>query len=440
VQQKVFGVATLLVVLPIIGRLTLRSLPGGLPTHFEVCVPCGNEGTADFILNVIMFMPVGFGFRLAGLRRLPALLIPFALSAGIEALQFFVITGRESDISDIIANSFGGALGVLIAEARGTILAPGRRAAGRLATAAALVCCVLAAAIHWALMPAMPATIYYEQVQPDLPGYDVLDGSVIDAYFDRQPFVIGPLTRTESSTLRDSLLSDHSIVTATLRPGGIEAEVAPIVAIHDQQRREILLLARHYNDLMFHLRRRSDRLGFHTPSLVLRSAFETTRAGTPPASASAPTDTAVDSLPGDLGGRTSNESKPDTVVARVDIAPQWSTLALAGGGIHVSERIGLGIWDAWRLLIPDNGRWAVHARRITVLWLVLLVLPLGYWAGCASSYEGVRSSLTGVAIAVLALFAIIPWAAGAPPAPMLAWVAGCAGVTFSWLFARWVQS
>lgn len=70
----------------------------------------------EFLANVAMFIPVGMFFLLLLGRRLwfVSVLMGVALTALIEFVQLF-IPGRVSDVSDIVANSLGSMVGVLVA-------------------------------------------------------------------------------------------------------------------------------------------------------------------------------------------------------------------------------------------------------------------------------------------------------------------------------------
>src|SRR6185312_2850082 len=174
--QKALGIATAVLALAAIARVTLKPLGSFFPTHFDLCILCGNTGTADFILNVVLFLPLGLGLRLSGMRRWKAWLLALLLTSTIETLQYYVVPGRDSDISDIIANSAGAAIGIWIADLRRFILVPSPLVAGRLTAATAFVVCAGAAFVQWALAPSLPHSIYYTQVAPDLPGYAVFTG------------------------------------------------------------------------------------------------------------------------------------------------------------------------------------------------------------------------------------------------------------------------
>jgi glycopeptide antibiotics resistance protein len=70
----------------------------------------------EFLANVAMFVPVGMFFLLLLGRRLwfVSVLLGVALTTLIEFAQLF-IPGRVSDVSDIVANSLGSLVGVLVA-------------------------------------------------------------------------------------------------------------------------------------------------------------------------------------------------------------------------------------------------------------------------------------------------------------------------------------
>jgi VanZ family protein len=82
---------------------------------------------SDLILNLLGFMPLGFllYLRLFNTERLPARIcllcavaVGFALSLGIEVTQVW-LPGRDSSLSDLIANTVGTAIGGLIASRQG---------------------------------------------------------------------------------------------------------------------------------------------------------------------------------------------------------------------------------------------------------------------------------------------------------------------------------
>lgn len=77
----------------------------------------GRTGLADFVLNVMLFVPLGISgglaFRGSG-RAVPVVLLCAVLSFLIELLQGW-LPGRVSSISDLLSNTAGAALGCLVA-------------------------------------------------------------------------------------------------------------------------------------------------------------------------------------------------------------------------------------------------------------------------------------------------------------------------------------
>jgi glycopeptide antibiotics resistance protein len=83
----------------------------------------------EFSANVAMFVPLGLFFLLLLGRKRAwlAMLIGVLLTVGIETAQLF-IAGRVSDPMDVLANSIGTLIGVLVAL---VITAPAARRARR---------------------------------------------------------------------------------------------------------------------------------------------------------------------------------------------------------------------------------------------------------------------------------------------------------------------
>lgn len=65
------------------------------------------------VWNVVMFVPLGLGLALIRPRWWWAVLL-CGLSVTIELLQFFFLAARHPDIVDVVLNTMGGALGVVI--------------------------------------------------------------------------------------------------------------------------------------------------------------------------------------------------------------------------------------------------------------------------------------------------------------------------------------
>jgi VanZ like family len=393
----------------VIASLTLT--PGGTKPadHFELCITCGTYWASDFGLNVLLFIPLGFGLRLSGMRRATAWGIALAATCGIEALQYHVIPGRESDLSDIVSNSLGAALGVGLADARRLVLAPPASTAARMAAGGAVLLCTAAAVIQWALSVSLPESIYYEQVAPSLGQFARFDGQVFNASLNGAPFRVGRLSADASSAMRNALAGGNAHVTAVVFWGTPRRRLAPILSVFDHERREIFVLGQRRHDLVFRIRRRSDDWGFHAPSLTLDNALSL-QAG--------PADSVrIDATATDGALRISAESQ---------------------SGLR-SRRLDSGIWQAWTLLLSDDGRYGDHATPITMLWVAAMFAPLAYWGRRGEARTGPLLAATPTILTMVVALAIIPWVAGSPPAPWPIWAAAGGGAALAWAAAWWLE-
>ncbi len=87
--------------------------------------PSKNVEQTDVILNIILFIPLGFLFHV-GLRNrygsslkvaVFALILGTLFSLSIESLQYWELT-RYSQMSDVFSNMFGAALGIMVDKLR----------------------------------------------------------------------------------------------------------------------------------------------------------------------------------------------------------------------------------------------------------------------------------------------------------------------------------
>jgi VanZ family protein len=407
-QQHNLGIAATIVMLVVIARLTLYPAPGPLPSGFHTCVMCGTFGTADLIDNVILFVPLGAAMRLAGVRRRKAWLITLGLAIGIETAQDWVVSGRESSLSDLISNPLGGALGIALADCRRFVVAPGARLARWMAGVAALGLVAFTACIAWTLHLSIPrAGAYWTQVGPNLPQFVPFEGPILAAMIDGFPVSNGRVDSATTAAIRAALRGGSATIEAQAVPHASSDRLAPLITIYDQWKDEILVLGCRRGGVMFRARTRTETLRVHPVS------FEG-------ADGCAVGDTiTITAQPLDHGGRVQL-----TAVAR---------------GQRTISTIGTGVWLGWRLLVPDDGWWSDLARLLTLLWMAILLAPITYWSARADRERAGTSGGTAlVIVAVLALIlAAIPMIAGSTPAPLWAWLGASGGAAVGWMLAQW---
>ncbi|MCT9001992.1 VanZ family protein [Microbacterium memoriense] len=90
----------------VIAELHERGVPGFIDYAF-----------IEFCANIVLFIPAGLVFGLIVPVRftLIALLLGPALSGAIEMGQHFLLSARYATVADVVANSLGATIGVLIA-------------------------------------------------------------------------------------------------------------------------------------------------------------------------------------------------------------------------------------------------------------------------------------------------------------------------------------
>jgi glycopeptide antibiotics resistance protein len=67
------------------------------------------------VLNIVLFIPLGFVLGLRTGRWITAVGIAFAVSVAVETLQALLPLGRTANVDDVILNTLGGAVGAGVA-------------------------------------------------------------------------------------------------------------------------------------------------------------------------------------------------------------------------------------------------------------------------------------------------------------------------------------
>jgi VanZ family protein len=113
-RPSAIGVLAIVAALVVVGVPTLTPTPRAAPSS-ELCIICGSLGGVDFVLNVVLFIPLGAALWNARRRLRDALMAGLLVSVVIELLQVRTITGRDATLGDILANTLGSVAGAAIA-------------------------------------------------------------------------------------------------------------------------------------------------------------------------------------------------------------------------------------------------------------------------------------------------------------------------------------
>ena len=416
-QQSKWGsiIAGISFVLVCLATLT----PGGPPPppgSMPVCTGwCDDPLMADFARNIVLFMPLGFGLRLAGVRMPWAILFGSALSATVELLQIRVVVGRDASFLDWTSNTIGTISGAVIAAELHRILLPRSVAATRFVICAVAAWIGVLALGAWGIQPAPTGFQYWGERTPRLRAFPPFRGALLSGRVEGSEMPSAPLPNED--ILRRSMSLGQIRVNAVVLPGphSPPAEIAPIVRVADRTQREILLLGRGGKELVFRYRARATALRLETPAFALERVFETqdgARDTIDPADSLAAT---LDHGHLVLSART----QQGFLVRRFDLSPglSWSFFVP---------------WDQW--LGPDSAF-------VSMVWLGALLIPAGYWMGLASRGGGGRGLiLVFICVAsVVATVALIPTIFGLPASPSSEYVSALLGLGAGWVCSLLVR-
>ncbi|MFC1640305.1 VanZ family protein, partial [Gemmatimonadota bacterium] len=223
------------------------------------CVFCSTFALADAILNVLLFVPLGFSLRLLRLRAVHAILIGVCVALTVESLQLFIVPG-----GDLFTNSLGCGLGYVVAATAHWWLSPPPQRAVMMSLLSAFAVIFTVAATGILLRPSFPNTKFYGQWTPRLGHLEWYRGSVVDARIG--PLLLAPgLLENQDSLLALWLAGIPLDVQAIAGPR--PRALASLFSIYDDQQQEILLLGPDRDDLVLRYRTLAITLGLHQPTL-----------------------------------------------------------------------------------------------------------------------------------------------------------------------------
>ena len=361
------------------------------------CILCGDFGAVDFLLNILLFVPLGIGLHRLGFSWRRALVLGALLSGGIELLQMKVIVGRDASLGDVLANTLGIGAGVVLSRARTAILHPEPRRARRLAWAWSALLVAVWAGTAWALGPSFPlGGQWYGAWAPDLANYAPFRGRVLMVEAGDEPVLPGGALdqgRFEASILASPTMSAVAI------PGPVPRRLAPVGLVVDGDHGNILLLAQDRQDLTFAYRMRASSLKLWNPRINLRNGFS-----------------------GPSG---------DTISIFGGVRDNVIEMRSEGGDSVRSRLLPLSASWGWALITPWDSVLGEEVHSLTALWIIGLVSVLAYWTLLARG-----PALAIVPVTIVILLGAIPYAAGFPPVRWSEWAAALLGAGIGALAAQ----
>ena len=364
---------------------------------------------ADFLRNIVLFVPLGLGLRLAGVRTRQAILAGALVSLGVELLQATVVHGRDASVLDWLSNSLGTVVGAMLGTYGAALLAPPPRRAAWLSVA--WLACWLASLLlgAWGLRPAPTFARYWGERTPRIGSYADYRGELSSVRLNDVEVPSAPLLNDAS--VRQSLRAGRVRIAAVVRPGPEPySGLAPIVRVADEASREILVLAESRRGLVLKVRLRASTAGLETPGVVLPGAFP------------------VHTAEGD-GFAAAESVFAQLEDGRVRLA------ALGQFGTRRTE-VALRPSFVWSFVVPWEYNLGSAAGFLGAVWLAALLLPVGYY-GAAVERRSYRLGLLALTVVALAFgVEVVPLLFSLPRASPAEWLAAIAGLALGYASGR----
>ena len=363
------------------------------PTLF--CPLCGDSAVEDALLNILLFVPFGFSLRRLGVPHRRVVVTGFLISATIELLQLG-IPGRDTSLTDAIANTIGTGLGAVLCSHWRRILFPSAPRARSLALAATLVWLIVACGTMWSFEPALPARSYFGQWAPVDVYPASFRGSVLSAHVDGIAIPSGRLRN--SAAIRVGLGADSSNVRIGASMGAPTEALSSIVSILDDRHREILLMGQQGTSLVFRIRMRASQLRLRNFGIALTTVLA------------------------DSGRSVSIEASRSSTTQSIRVIGEQGVRIQS---VRLTPRLG------WTLFAPFAPILGPLSELIACVWLVLMLLPAGYWA--ARSYSAAPRFavlITLGAIAIPLLISLLAFGGAVPGARD--WLSSALGAAVGW--------
>jgi hypothetical protein len=366
------------------------------------CIPCGEFGGLDVLNNIVLFLPLGFAFALASGHRWRSVLACVAVTTFIESMQVRIVPGRDSSLSDLLANSLGGLLGVELAVRRAILLRPRGREATVLAAVGAAAFLLVTTLTSLGLRPARIPWSLWIQWTPERESFEPFAGRVLDFKLDGidlSPAFFPP----RSLGLDRKLARPGWHATVSFETKGIRRRRSVIARIAEEFT-VLVSIEQHGWDLTCEEKTRSADFRFRSPRVALPDA---------------------------LGPEGVSPTR-----VRFTCAREGSSLVAATEDRQEALRLSPSL--GWRLLDP----FALALPRFLwfgAIWLMALAFPAGYWIGCGMEEQtgagatargwprGPFVALGALAIAFLVGLTIVPMLAGTAPAAWWEWASAAAG-------------
>ncbi len=325
------------------------------------CLVCGERGGADVIANIILFVPMGVALALQGWSVRTKLLFAFGVTLFIESAQSTVIPGRDASLGDLLFNTVGAAVGIVLTMSVLHWILPRGKSKSLLQVIGGVFPGLAIILTGFLTQPQLDADRYRSQWTQRLSQTDWYRGKLDSVYLGDQPLPQGYLEAPDfvsDAVGAGSILSIRG--TAGPRPEGF----GPIYTIRAQRNREIWMTGQRGDDLVFRYRPKAATLRLIQPSFRIRGAMTQFQEG--------------DALTMDF-----RRYRPGFDV-RVG---------------NTSHHVTFRARDGWRLVFPTFGAPPRIQELLGIFWVAALFFPFGLWMG-VTRFTAAGAGLLGISVII----------------------------------------
>ena len=367
--------------------LTVCLVPTGSspPDGIMLCLICLDDGTANLLLNVILYFPLGLLVRIRTGSLALAAGAGFLLSLGVETAQLW-IPGRFTTLADLVANTLGAGMGGVLGGVGYRLVFPSA-AAGRLLTPLAALCVALILAAPGPLVTrSVPAGTLYGNWTPRIAALAQYEGRLLAAEIGGIPLPSRALE--DSDAVREAMAAGLPL-TVHFEAGPPPPGRAPLFRLLNDQGAEALNLTVDGTDLLVASRIRAQDFYLARPGHRLRDALGTV----------APGERVTAVMSWDSGG-----------------ALQVTLTTPGPSAPAQADRLGVTSARGWSLLFSSTRLPRGTPGLVDFLWLAALFAPLGWWSGTVRRAAAAGALPLAVLLLIPAFSPLLP----APPAHFIA--------------------
>jgi hypothetical protein len=363
------------------------------------CIFCGDRGGVDVVLNVLLFIPLGFGLRLAGWPWRPVGIAAALLSFTVETLQYFIITGRDASLGDVLSNTLGGAVGAALVPCFFALVAPSPRLARHLLTAGCAIWTGMFALSAWLQAPGAQTRHLTSRWAHHTPDIYPFSGELKSVSLDGKPMPAqGPPPDRGEIAKR---LKHGEVTLALEATSGTPTEDHHWLYMMKAGQISQLSVTQKGRSAVLMVPARASRYKLRPPTLSLADGF--------PSQPGMPV-----SLTGGRNG--------DSVWIETSYAGERRALEITLTPAH-----------GWAMIAPFNFPLGPALRLVTALWIAGWTIPLGYWA----ARTGGPAWAAGVLAATLAIgLAAVPALGGHAPAHWSEGLSAALSAAAGWALLR----